>query len=400
MEFTGLMAGVMALAALSTDIMIPGLLAIRHDLQIETDAQMEMIVSLFLFGQAPGQLLFGPLSDAIGRKPAMLTGLAIFLLGSLLTTLAPSYTWLALARIIQGFGLGAPRTLILAIIRDRYVGAPLARMVSNIMSVFACVPIMAPVLGQFILIYLGWRAVFGFVFLLGLSVWLWFFLRQEETLPPDARLPMSVKATLHALIIVCGDRSVLVLSLVTGCIFSGFVAYMSVAALIFQQIYRTGDLFGFYFALTGVGMVAASYLNGRWVARFGIRPLCHIGLIAVLVSSLAFGGWVRLTGTEPSIACVLVYLTLVMFIEAALYANFNALAMEPLRQNTGMGSAVVRTVSMLSSVPLGMGIARCVSTSIWPFAIGLGILAASCLVLMQFACVPPQPRSRAQPHAV
>jgi MFS transporter, DHA1 family, multidrug resistance protein len=386
-EFTALMACTMSLAALSTDIMIPGLMSMGRELHVSLNTDLELIVIAVFFGLAPGQLLFGPLADSVGRKPTMLTGIGIFLLGSLMTVLAPSFVWLLLGRSLQGLGVAAPRTLTLAIIRDRYVGAAMARIISNVMSVFACIPMLAPIVGQLILDRSGWRGIFAFVLVFGLLVWTWFLLRQKETLAVGARAPLSRKALVMAVTTVCGNPAVLCYALAAGCVFAGFVAYMSGAAQIFQQIYDTGHAFGFLFSLVGVGMVVASYLNGRWVERLGMKPICVVGLVGVLAISAVFGGWMWLAGTKPALAWVVVYLTAIMFIEGALYANLNALAMEPLGESAGMGASVVSTIAMLSSVPMGMWFAAFLRTSILPLVIAFAILGALTLLMMYLASV-------------
>jgi DHA1 family bicyclomycin/chloramphenicol resistance-like MFS transporter len=381
-EFVALMACAISLPALSTDIMIPGMGAMVADLRVTPGNEAQWIVTAIFFGLVPGQILFGPLADSIGRRPAMLTGIAVFLVGTVLTVAAPSFPYLLLGRAVQGLGVAAPRTLTLAIIRDGYSGSTMARIVSNVMAVFSCIPMIAPVLGQLILLRYSWRWIFASVLIFALIVWVWFYLRQKETLQESARAPLSPQKLLEAFLAVSGNRVVLWYAVGTGCVFAGFITYMSTAPQIFQGIYDTGNAFGFLFALIGLSMVVASYINGRWVERLGMQRICVAALLTVLVASALFAGWTLWSSHKPSLVVVMLYLVLIMFVEGALFSNLYALAMEPLDKSAGMGATLVSSVSMLVSVPLGMLFAHYLTTSILPLIVAFAILAGITLLII------------------
>ena len=158
----------------------------------------QLILSLLFLGFGLGQFFYGPLSDTAGRKPAAYIGLALFTAGCLLALLARSFPLMLAGRFLQGVGVAGPRTITLALVRDRFEGREMARVMSLIMAVFILVPIVAPALGQAILGISGWRAIFGFYLAMGLVASVWFALRQEETLPgsrgisPLYRSPLCV----------------------------------------------------------------------------------------------------------------------------------------------------------------------------------------------------------------
>jgi MFS transporter, DHA1 family, multidrug resistance protein len=385
LEFTALMACLMSLPALSTDIMIPGLLAMGRDLGVAHANAVQLIVATVFVGVVPGQLLFGPLADSFGRRPVLQAGIAIFLLGSLITTFAPTFSWLLAGRAIQGLGLAAPRTLTLAIVRDRYEGVQMAKVISNIMSVFGCIPMVAPIIGQLILFEFSWRAIFAFIFLFGAMVCLWFTIRQEETLSKEARTSLSFKKLAESFVTVGRNRVVILYAIGTGSVFAGFVVYMSTASQIYQQIYDTGRAFGFLFALSGIAMIVAAQLNGRWVERLGMQRICLLALLTVLIASVGFAAWMWLSGGRPSLLSVIIYLVLIMFADGALYGNLNALAMEPMKKNAGMGAMVVSTVAMVVSVPVGILFAQMLTDTVLPLVVAFAILASVTLLIMYLA---------------
>ena len=191
-EFVALMATLTALVALSIDMVLPALPAIGATLGVERANDNQLIVSLLFLGFGLGQLFYGPLSDAAGRKPAAYVGLALFTVGCLLALLARTFPLMLAGRFLQGIGVAGPRTITLALVRDRFEGREMARVMSLIMGVFILVPIVAPALGQAILGVSGWRAIFGVYLAMGLIASVWFAIRQEETLPADRRMPFSL----------------------------------------------------------------------------------------------------------------------------------------------------------------------------------------------------------------
>ena len=133
----------------------------------------------------------GPLSDRVGRKPAVYVGYALNFAGALLSALAVSFPIMLVGRLMQGLGISAPRAITLALVRDRYRGRAMARVMSFVMTVFILVPTIAPALGQTILLFSGWRDIFGVFVLMGLVTLPWFALRVPETLAPEHRAPFS-----------------------------------------------------------------------------------------------------------------------------------------------------------------------------------------------------------------
>ena len=191
-EFVLLVSMMMSLTALSIDAMLPALPQIGRDLNVQNTNDRQLVVSLIFLGLAFGQLFFGPLSDKTGRKPAIYAGYGLFIAGSLLSLFAISFPMMLFGRFLQGAGVSAPRAVTLALVRDEYEGRAMARVMSFVMTVFILVPMIAPILGQTILLFSGWRSIFGVFILLAAITLIWFALRMPETLAAENRAPFSL----------------------------------------------------------------------------------------------------------------------------------------------------------------------------------------------------------------
>ncbi|MFN2189312.1 MAG: MFS transporter, partial [Candidatus Promineifilaceae bacterium] len=160
-EFVIIVSMMMSLLALSIDAMLPALPEIGSDLNIQEPNHRQLVVTMIFLGLASGQLFFGPLSDKTGRKPAIYLGYSLFIGGSLISMFAYTFPMLLVGRLFQGAGISAPRSVTLALVRDRYKGRAMARVMSFVMTIFIMVPMVAPLLGQTILLFSGWRTIFG-----------------------------------------------------------------------------------------------------------------------------------------------------------------------------------------------------------------------------------------------
>ncbi|MGD2078770.1 MAG: MFS transporter, partial [Chloroflexota bacterium] len=146
-EFVIIVSLMMSLLALSIDAMLPALPEMGADLQVQDANSRQLVVSTIFLGLAAGQILFGPLSDRTGRKPAIYAGLGLYIAGSIIAVLAVGFPMLLSGRLLQGLGVAAPRAVGLALVRDRYEGRTMARVMSFVMTVFIMVPMIAPTVG-------------------------------------------------------------------------------------------------------------------------------------------------------------------------------------------------------------------------------------------------------------
>ena len=193
-EFVPLIALLMSLVALAIDAMLPALPAIGRDLGAARPNDVQFVITAAFLGLGLGQMIFGPLSDRIGRRPAISAGLALFAAGCFMSLFAPDFETMLAGRVLQGFGAAGPRVVVMALVRDQYEGNRMARILSFAMAVFILVPAVAPALGQAVQWLGGWRAIFAAFLAVAGVAFAWFALRQPETLPPARRRPFSPRA--------------------------------------------------------------------------------------------------------------------------------------------------------------------------------------------------------------
>ena len=352
-EFIPLAALLMSLVALAIDTMLPALPAIGRDLGVERPNDVQFVVTALFVGLGFGQLLFGPLSDAIGRKPAIHAGIFLFMAGCLLSVFAPTFEVMIAGRVLQGLGVAAPRIVTLALVRDQYEGRRMARLMSFILAVFIFIPTVAPAIGQGILWLGGWRSIFSTFFAIAAITFLWFAIRQPETLPAAHQRRFSPRAIGRGVLEVLGIRAALGYTLASGLVFAPFVAYLSSAQQIFQEAYRTGAWFPFWFGVLSLSVGGAALVNGRLVMKHGMRRLSKAAAVSVTLVSVA--AWVVTLSFDglPPFWFFAGYLFAVFFSVGLLFGNLNALAMEPLGHIAGVGAAVVASLTMLIAVPFG-----------------------------------------------
>ena len=352
-EFVSLVALLMSLVALAIDAMLPALPAIGRDLEAPRPNDVQFVITSLFLGLGLGQMLFGPLSDRIGRKPAIHLGLALFMVGCLVSVFASTFEAMIAGRVLQGIGVAGPRIVTVALVRDQYEGPRMARLMSFALAVFILVPTVAPALGQGILWLGGWRAIFGTFFAAAAIAFAWFTLRQPETLPAERRRPFSPSAIGWGVIEVLRIRAALGYTLATGFVFAPFVAYLSSAQQIFQDAYGTGALFPVYFGVLALAIGGASLVNGRLVMKHGMRRLSKSAAVSIALISLAAWAGAFAFGGLPPLWLFMAYLLAVFLCIGLLFGNLNALAMEPLGHIAGVGAAVVASLSTFISVPLG-----------------------------------------------
>lgn len=387
------MATMMSLVALSIDTMLPALGEIGRDLRVVRPNDVQLVVSLIFLGMALGQLAYGPLADSFGRKPALLAGLGLYVAGCLLSLSSRTFSVMLAGRLMQGLGVAGPRIVSVALIRDQYEGRRMARVMSFVMAIFIIVPIVAPAIGQGILLIASWRAIFGVFLVTATAASLWFSLRQPETLSPDQRVPFTLARVLNGFREVLTTRVALGYTVTAGLVFGAFIGYLSTAQQVFQQQYGLGRLFPVYFAVLSMALGGASLLNARLVMRFGMKPLARWALKAIAGLSFVFFWIAHSASGQPPLWALVIYLLAVFFCEGTLYGNMNALAMEPLGHIAGIGAAVVGSLSLLISIAVGSVIGQNYNGTILPLVIGFGALAIGSLGVMRWTETPSEAAS-------
>jgi len=383
--FLALMTSVIAL---TIDAVLPALDTISADLGFADGNDRQLIVVLVFAGLGLSQLVFGTLSDSIGRKPAALAGWALYVLGTLVCLAAVSPAMILAGRFLQGLGAGGPRIVAMAIVRDLYEGRAMARILSIVLTIFMAVPMLAPLIGQGVAAAFGWRAIFGLYLALALVSGGWYLLAMPETLAPASRRARGLAPVRAAFAEVLGNRTAMLYTLSAVSVFAPFVVYLATAQQVLEELYGLGDRFPLAFGLLALAFALASFANSRLVMRLGMRALSRLGL-AVLTLTAALALVLMRSGAMDGVPPLWLFMALMAVIFcciAVLFANFNALALQPLGHVAGTASAVVMSLATLGAAPVGYVIARGFDGSLTPMFLGflvLGLVGSAAMALAE-----------------
>lgn len=379
-ELVVMMAGLMALNALAIDIMLPALPDLGRDLDIADPNHRQYVVLVYVFGLGAAQLFMGPLSDRFGRKLPLLISLLAYAACGLWCVFAATFPQMLVARGIQGVAASGARVISLSIIRDVTSGRAMARLMSLIMMVFMAVPILAPNIGQLILMVADWRWIFAVLVAFGVGMALWVGLRLRETLPAIARAQIRMRTLLVAYKRVLTTRVTAGYMLASGLIFGCLFAFISTSEQIFVGVYGKTETFSLYFAGVAGGMAVSSFLNARLVGRLGMRRLSHLAVLTFVCVIGAYLAALQL-GFDGFIPF---YATMVLgfFCFSLIGANFNAMAMEPLGDIAGTASSALGFSSTLVAGGLGAVIGQSFDGTVEPFALGFLYLGLATLAVV------------------
>lgn len=372
-EFIALIAMLFAIIAFSIDAMLPALPRIGAELSPEAPNRAQLIVIAFVLGMGAATLFAGPMSDALGRKPMIIGGTALYILGAALAWAAPSLEWLLLARVLQGVGAAGPRVVGMAIVRDLYGGREMARILSFVMMVFMLVPAIAPLVGSWIIAAAGWRAMFGaFVIFAGIAT-LWLALRLPESLPPAARRPMRLPAIASAV------REVLTHPVVRLSIMAQTMGYVllftsiSLIQPVFDQVFDRGAEFPLWFAGMALISGSASIINAALVMRLGMQRLAMAAFGGQVILSAAMTlCWLAGLRGDAMLAVYLVWQCTVLFQSGLTVGNLNAIAMEPMAHIAGTAASVIGAIATIAGALIAAPIALAFNGTPLPMSLGVG----------------------------
>ncbi|MCI4660442.1 MAG: multidrug effflux MFS transporter [Neomegalonema sp.] len=383
LEFVLLIGFLMAMNALSIDPMLPALPQMGEALAISDPNDRQWIVTAYTLGLSVGALIYGSISDRYGRRPVLLVTLAVYLLATLLCAFANSFAMMLAARVLAGFMAAASRVVAVSIVRDRFVGDEMARVMSVAFTVFMIVPIVAPLLGQIVTMLAGWRWIFGILFLFALMTGIWVYARLPETLAPENRVPIRPADLMGSILMVLGHRSAIGYMLATGLSMGALFGFIVSAQQIFVDVFDAGAWFAPLFALVPMGMALGSILSGRLVGRYGARRLSQTALIGMiglssLHSVLILLGWESLTS-------FVILFVMTLFCFALVMPNFGAISMEPFGRGAGAASSFQAFLTMVIGSVAGAIIGACFDGSAVPLVVGFALCSSLALLLVLWA---------------
>ena len=392
-EFVALMASLMSIVALAIDALLPALDYIGFSIGTTKSSDTQLLITMIFLGLGSGPLLFGPISDSLGRKPIVYMGFAIFIVASLICIYSQSLWMMVLGRILQGIGLSAPRTISIAMVRDSYSGDYMARIMSFITVVFILVPIIAPALGKFVLDNYNWQAIFYLQLIFCILVSWWFWKRQPETLPENKRIRFSSHIFVDGLKELVKYQKTIGYTLISGFITGSFMVYLSSAQQIFHNQYSLQEEFPFIFAGLAISIGSATFLNGTLVLRFGMERIINTSVISYFFISLTY--IILFYNTpNPPVAILLAFFALQFFAIGFLFGNVRAMAMEPIGHIAGIGAAITGFISTMMAVPISVYIGKFVDQKALPLFIGFVICSFLSVLIIIYLRLDRKSRER------
>ena len=382
-EFVALIAAMMALTALAIDSMLPALPDIGDALGVADDNERQWVIALFLLGFGVAQLIYGTLSDRYGRKPVLMVGYLLYVACSLICAFAPSFEMLLVGRFMAGAALAVSRVLAVAIVRDRFAGRQMARVMSLAFIVFMAAPIIAPAVGQLILFVAPWRWIFGALAIAGFGVMVWAMLRLPETLKPEDRLPLSAVRIRRAWWLTITERYSIGYTLALTVLQGALIGFITSAQQVFFDVFHHPLWFTPIFAMLAGSMALANWQNSRMVVRLGTRFLSHWALIGFLAFS-AIHLLVAVRGLETIYTfAVLQALTMGCFGLAS--SNFGAMAMENMGAIAGSASSVQGFVATVFGTIIGAFIGQSFDGTLVPLITGFFLCGLAALAIVTVA---------------
>lgn len=382
-EFVPLIAALMSLGALGIDSMLPALPDIALRLRVDAITDGPLILTVFVIGLGCGQLIHGPLTDRFGRRPILIIGLTGYALCNLIAGLASEFAILLTVRFVSGLSIAASRVVTIALIRDCFSGRAMAQVTSLAFMVFMAVPILAPSLGQAILLVGTWRLIFEMIAVAALLCLLWFALRMPETLHPEYRTPLSLRAMVTGWRRTLRDRASLGYTLAGAMCQGAIFGYLGSVQPIMERVFHRADLLGLAFAASAGTMAVANLLNSRIVMQVGMRRISQTALVVMIASAgagLLLGHW----GQEPLLVFIgLQAVTMACFGLAT--SNMGAMAMENMGEIAGIASSVQGFLAITFGGLVGWIIGRSFDGTTAP--LHLGFITAGVIGLVIAAIV-------------
>jgi DHA1 family bicyclomycin/chloramphenicol resistance-like MFS transporter len=380
-EFVVLIAAVMALNPLAMDMMLPALPEIGRAFHITDANHLQTVLSSFLAGFGVGQFVIGPLSDRYGRRPVLIGGMIVYAIASMLTLAAPSFETLLLARGLQGLSTAATRVIATSVVRDCYTGRQMASVMSLAQMIFISVPVLAPSLGQLVMLASHeWHSVFAVLLLFGVAILLWTALRLPETLADGNRKSLAPGDVLGYFRETLTNRQTLGYALAAGCIIGTMFAYVFSAQQVFTEVYALGEYFPLAFAEIALGVAVAGFVNARIVGKLGMRVISHTALAGFIAASLAMMILARLDLLP--LALYMALATATMFTFGLMISNFTALAMEPLGHIAGTASSLYGSITTLIGIVFGTVIGQAYDGTMVPLTTGFFVCTLIAFVIV------------------
>lgn len=381
-EFITLVALLMALVSVTINMLLPAFHNITTDFQLKDKNQIQLSISLLYLGLGISQLFYGALSDSIGRKPTIYIGLILFIFGCIISYQSNNLNTLLLGQIIQGLGLGAPRVMSVAIVRDKFEGNQMAKAMSFVMVIYILTPTISPILGKSIIMVSNWRILFVIYILFGVLIFLLFKNRMPETLRKEKQKDFTLKYVIKAASEIFRNKKSMSYIIILGLYSGVFIAYLNLSQSIFEFQYHLEEHYPYYFAFLALSIGLASFINGKLVNKLGMERLSKTAIVSNIFIVLPF--LIINYFIIPPFWMFVVFMFVQLFGYGLLIGNLSALAMQPLGHIAGLGASIIGAISTLISVPLSIFIGSFYNNSTLPIAVGFLVVGTISILIFNF----------------
>lgn len=374
------------MGAMSIDVLLPAFPEMRKEFGLEAGSpRISLVITAFLIGMALGQILFGPASDRFGRKPVLMVGLLVFVAGGLLAAFSSGLTMMIVGRLVWGIGTAAPRSILVAMVRDICSGEEMARVMSTVMAVFILVPVFAPALGSALLTFAPWRIVL-WIPILGAVLLLGWISQIPETLRPEHRRSVGLASLSEALSSVVRSRQTVAYGLAQVFLFGIMASYIGGSENQVNDVLQREGQFALIFGVIAASLGVSALVSARIVERLGLHRLIRFGAAWMVFTGSVMLIVVLVTNGRPSVWAYVGCLVLFMPSVAVLNPNCNTAAMMPVAHVAGMASAVLGTVATAGGSIIGAISNRAFDGTMTPFAIQAFVVA--CLAAASVFLLP------------
>lgn len=381
-EFVAMMAAFQALQSLAIDVMLPALGAIGRDLHLADPNQRQLVVGVFLICSGLGSLFPGALADRFGRRPVVLTAIAAYVLLSVVCAISGSFVLLLVARGVMGAVTSAMMVMPMTILRDRFEGDRMARTQSLIAMTFMVIPMIAPLLGQTVLLVAGWRWIFGIMGALGAAVLTWAIVRLPETLHPSYRQPVRLGVIGGNMVAALRERSAFGYFLGAAFTQGALFGYINSSQQLVGEALGAGTFFPLVFGGMALLMACANFTNSRIVERFGARRVSHTALVLYIATALIhLGVAYRGETLRTFVPLMAINMCLMSFIGA----NFQAISLQPFARIAGAAASIMSFVRMVVGAVLGSLVGQAYDGTARPILAAMAVFGLTALVLVFYS---------------
>lgn len=351
-SWIALLGAMIVLGPLSIDMYLPALPSMAKEFGVST-IDMSTTVPAYFCGLAIGQLIYGPVSDRFGRKPPLYFGLILFFIASLACMYATQLEYLLIARVTQALGGCVGMVVVRATIRDRLSPTQSAKAFSSMVLVMGIAPILAPLLGGWLLLHFSWHSVFAFLAFFSAACLVMIHFGFPETLIADKRRPLALKSVFMTYGSLLKDSSFRTPALAGAFSYASLFAYIgSASAILMDHFGVSAQNFGWYFGINAIGVIAMAQINGRLVGRFHLLQLLKVGTLLQVISGI----WILILtlNGQDTLMSVMVGLFGVVAGIGLVGANSNALALAQQGNRAGSASALQGSLQFTLSLIAGL----------------------------------------------